>query len=99
MKKLSSAIIKKVEQKLPELRSETKEELEKWGESKLDDAFYSDAKVLKTVPYSAYEYILLAKRIKVDKPTVMDWLNAGLFDDDMLEKVIAHALRKLALKL
>ena len=99
MKKLSLDVIKKVEQKLPELRSETKEELEKWGERNLDDAFFSDAKVLKAIPYSAYEYVLLAKRIKVDKSTIIDWLNDGLFDDDMLEKVIAHTLRKLALKL
>ncbi|MDE2026240.1 MAG: hypothetical protein KGJ07_07135 [Patescibacteria group bacterium] len=98
MKKLSSAITEQVKKMPPEIRKEVKEELKKWDTYKLGEEFYSDEVLIKTIPYSTYEYVLLAKRIRVDKSTVINWLNSGLFNEDMLEKVIAHALRRLILK-
>ncbi len=97
MKKLSLTITKQVIQLLPEMRKETQDELKTWGKYDFGEAFYSDDKLIKVLPFSAYEYVRLAKRIKVDKSSIIEWLNDGLFNEETLKKVIAHALRRIVI--
>jgi hypothetical protein len=97
MKKLSAKITQQVIKMLPEMRKETQEELKTWGKYDYGEEFYSDDRLINALPFSAYEYVRLAKRIKVDKSIIIEWLNQGLFDEDTLKKVIAHALRRIVI--
>lgn len=96
-KQLSPAFIKKVKGLLPNLRNETKKELTRWGDYIPGPEFYADDKVTETLPFAAYEYLSVWRNIKLERGLVIDWLNDGTFDT-VLEKVICHALRRLALK-
>lgn len=96
-KKLSPTFIEEVRKLLPEMRKETQEELKEWGKYNYSNDFYSDDTLVKLLPFAAYEYINIAKRIRVDKLTIIEWLNDGLFHEDILKKVIAHALRRMVI--
>ena len=96
-KKLSPAFTKQVKKMLPKLRKETEEELAKWGNYIPGPEFYADEKVLETLPFAAYEFLSIGKHIRVDRRTLIEWFNDGIFRD-ILGGVICHALRRLALK-
>lgn len=96
-KKLSPTFTKQVKGMLPKLRKETESELTRWGDYVPGDLFYLDEKVMETLPFAAYEYVYIGKKIKLDKITVIEWLNDGIFNA-LLDEVICHALRRLALK-
>lgn len=94
---LSPEFSEQVKKLLPSLRKETEEELTLWGDYIPCPEFYSDEKVLETLPFAAYEYISIGKKIKVERRLIIDWLNEGTFKE-IIEAVICHALRRLALK-
>jgi len=96
-KKLSPDFTEEVKKMLPELRKETEEELTQWGEYVPGGAFYNDEKVVEALPFAAYEFLWLNKKMKMDRKTVIEWLNEGVFKN-MLDKIICHTLRKLALR-
>jgi hypothetical protein len=96
-KKLSPTLTEQLKKMLPALRKETEEELTKWGDYVPGGAFYNDEKVIETVPFAAYEFLWMSKKIKLAKKDVIQWLNEGIFKD-VLDKVICHALRRLALR-
>jgi hypothetical protein len=98
MAKLSKKVIKEVMNILPQLRKELMTEFECWdGSYKAGPAFYSDEHVLATLPYAAYEYIILAwgvDPIRINKETTIQALNGRIFKD--IKKITAHALRRIA---
>jgi hypothetical protein len=97
MKKLSPKMIVKIKQRLPELRQEAKKDFGKWEEYTEVSDFYSDEKVIRALPFAAHEYMLINRDLRVDKMLTIEWLNLGLFDD-WLDKIVIHALRKVALR-
>lgn len=97
-KQLSVSFTKQVKKALPRLRKETKKELRSWNIHEPGESFYKDEKLLEAIPYSAYEYLLIAKRIKVDRTSIIEWLNDEMFTK-VLDIIICHALRRLALKI
>ena len=96
-KKLSPGFTEQVCKMLPRLRKETEEELAFWGDYIPCPEFYDDAKVLEALPFAAFEYISIGKKIKVERRVIIDWLNDGAFGE-ATEVIICHALRRLALK-
>jgi hypothetical protein len=96
-RKLSPAFTEQVKKKLPVLRKETETELAAWGEYIPHDAFYDDKKVIETIPFAVYEFLWLNKKMKMQRKTIIEWLNEGMFKN-VLDKIICHTLRKLALK-
>jgi hypothetical protein len=98
MKKLSFEIMEQINQMLPGLREETKKELTNWGDYVPCGEFYSDDEVIRAFPFATYEYVAMAKRMRVDRLTIINWLNKGQFDEDVLKKILAHTLRRLTIK-
>lgn len=96
MKRLSPAIIQQIKEMLPKTRREIKRELFKWNEYIPNDEFYSDKEVIASLPFAAYEYLIILRDVRIDKPTMIQWLNEGLFKKETLNRVLAHTLRKLA---
>ena len=96
-KQLSPALTKQIKKMLPALREETEQELADWGEYVPGGAFYDDEKVIETLPFAAYEFLWLGKKMKMAKRDILNWLNDGIFKE-ALDKIICHALRKLALR-
>lgn len=97
MKKLSQQTAKQVKRVLPVLRNEIEEELTKWDEYTPSEEFYSDQKVIEVLPYTTHEYLIIQRELKVDKETLIEWLNDGLFID-ILPKVVSYTLRRLTIK-
>lgn len=96
---LSKAVKEEVRKILPELRKQVSKEFTQWVRYEANDYFYSDEEVIETLPYSAYEYILLSWGIEPDRVTiesVVHALNSKLFGD--LKQITCHALRRLAMK-
>jgi hypothetical protein len=95
MKKLSPEVVKQVKQMLFNLRKETEKEILKWDNTIPAKDFYSDKQVIETLSFAAYEFCLLKRGIRIDQPTIIQWLNAGVFAQS-LPDVIRHTLRWLA---
>ncbi|HTB06363.1 MAG TPA: hypothetical protein VK806_05365 [Bacteroidia bacterium] len=94
---VSKEVIKEVKRLLPALRKEIKKEFEHWHHYVDGDEFHDDKKVMETLPYAAYEYIILCWGVqpeRVNMPSVVSALNNKLFND--LRQVTSHALRRLA---
>ena len=98
MKKLSPEIIEQVKKMLPKMRKETLKELTWWREYLPTDEFYSDEKTIQILPFAAYEYLSIAKGMKVDKATIVKWLNDGFFNEELLRRVLTHSLRRMTIK-
>ena len=96
-KKLSPGFTEEVRKMLPRLRKETEEELVRWDKLLPENEFYADEEVIKVLPFSAYEYLRIGRNIRVDKRTAIEWLNDGIFNT-VLDIIVCHALRKLALQ-
>lgn len=97
MKKLSPAFTEEIKKKLPALRKETEEELAHWGDYIPCPEFYTDEKVLEALPFAAYEFLRIGKKIIVERRLIIEWLNEGAFTE-IADAVICHALRRMALK-
>ena len=96
-RKLSPACTEQVKKMLPILRKKTENELAEWGDYVPGGAFYNDEKVIETVPFAAYEFIWLGRKMKLSKKEVFEWLNNGTLKN-VLDEVICHTLRRLALR-
>lgn len=96
MFRLSIKLKDEVKHILPALRKETEEELARWGNCSIAAVFYDDKKVLEILPFAAYELLRIGKRMRLDKSTIINWLNEGILKS-VLDEIICHALRKLAL--
>jgi hypothetical protein len=95
--KLSNEVTREVKKLLPVLRKEIKKEFDVWHHYTEGDHFKNDELVLQTLPYAAYEYIILCWGVdpaRVSMTSVVGAINNKLFSD--LRPVTAHALRRLA---
>jgi len=97
MKKISPKTVSLVKRMLPALREEVKKDFGKWTEYIPDDDFHSNKKVIEMLPFAAHEYLLVTRSFRADKAMIIEWFNLGIFND-FLDKIIAHALRRLAIK-
>lgn len=98
MVKISKKVTDEVKKILPTIREEVKKEFKHWGHSYREcPDFYSDKKLLKTLPGAVYEYIILSWGIspeRVNTDSAIRALNGKIFKD--IHKITAHALRRLA---
>lgn len=94
---ISSKVTDKVKGLLPALRESIKKEFVEWNGYAPAPGFYSDEKVLETLPAAAYEYLIITWGIppaRIDKRSVVYVMDNRLFND--MDKITAHALRRLA---
>ena len=81
---------------MPEVRNNVIMEYDAWGNYYPGKAFYSDEKVIETLPGAAYEYLIIAWGIqpsRIDERSVIYVMDNRLFKD--IKKITAHALRRL----
>lgn len=93
---LSDKVLEEVRKVLPEVRENVKKEFARWNNYTPGSEFYSDDKVIKTLPSAAYEYIIIAWGIhpsRIDERSVIYVMDNRLFND--IKKITAHALRRL----
>ncbi len=100
MEIISKKVKKEILAILPELREELKAEFTQWEEGYTDnDNFYSDEKLLETLPCAVYEYMIICWGVNpglVNPDSAIQLLNGNIIKD--LRKITAHGLRRLACK-
>ena len=95
MQQISHKVEREVIRLLPDIRMQVREELNKCGRV-AGHAFYSDKKILETIPYAAYEMLILSWEIApefIDIDTMVHALDTKLFPS--LPKIVCHTLRRL----
>lgn len=93
---LSAKVVQEVKKILPEVRNHVMQEFDVWNTPAPGTDFYSDDKVIQTLPGAAYEYLIVAWGInpsRIDERSVIYVMDNRLFND--IKKITAHALRRL----
>lgn len=97
MKKLSPEITSSIKRMLTVIREEIQEDLLKWSVFVPVEEFYSDEEILKIIPFTAHEFLFLTRGLRVDKATIIEWFNWGLFIE-ILPNVIEYTLRRMTIR-
>lgn len=95
MEELSNEVKEEIKRLLPGLREQVISEFAKLGITPTKP-FYSDKACIESLPYAAYEYIILCWEVapeRIDKEALLSAINNKLFTS--MHKIVAHGLRKM----